>query len=65
MQESYNGLFDKLEPMKELNVEVDPSSCNMIASNLYALDTMSTITGNLETYYQGLVDTSNVYLKNN
>ena len=61
----YDGLFDKLSPMKELNVEVDSATCNWISSNLYALETMSTITGNLETHYQGLIDTNNVYLKNN
>lgn len=37
----------------------------MIASNLYALEKMSYITGNLETYYQGLIDETNTYLKNN
>ena len=37
----------------------------MIGSNLYALETMSTITGDLEAYYQDQIDTFNVYLKNN
>ena len=59
----YGAVFHKLEPMKELNIEI--GSCNWITSNLKAIDIMANITSELIDYYDDLLFTAKNELKAN
>lgn len=62
---TYEGIFDKLDPMKELSVTVNPGECNFIASNLYVVHLMSELLSDLEESYQNDIDLYETYLGSN
>lgn len=60
---TYGAVFEKLEPMKELNIH--KVECGWTTSNLMAIDIMANITSELMGYYDDLLFTAKNELKAN
>lgn len=58
----YDGIFDILDPMRELNVIVD-DKCNYLISNLYAIDVMTSLTYRLVMDYTKKLEDQSSLLK--